>query len=133
METLLANRGSFYKPADVEAVWPLALGAVDAVTLYAPGRADQQAIRLTDQAITLTQDDVADGLVLANHAIGRGVRIRIDVEGIDRVVVRPDAPRGCIALAVRIPPFELEPGSGVYLRQHVEVLTDLGAVPQASQ
>jgi hypothetical protein len=84
----------------------------------------------TQQDLSFTGAQVAQGVTLANHAANLGVRIVPTDAPIERAWVRVDAKRGVVTVEFKTK-AEAPAGGAAGLRQRVEVLRDVSGVPQA--
>lgn len=136
IETKLVNGRQEERPADMRAQMALSLGPTDQITAVLPAMGAQGVMSLSmpesearrDPSFTGAQ--VAEGIVLANHASGVGIRLLPVTGDVERVWLRVDAKRGVVTYDVKTR-GKLAPGDTATLAQRFQLLRDVADVPQA--
>jgi len=82
--------------------------------------------------LSFTGAQVAEGIVLANHASGIGIRLLPVTGDVERVWLRVDAKRGVVTYDVKTR-GKLAPGDTATLAQRFQLLRDVADVPQAQR
>jgi hypothetical protein len=132
----VANGRGDAQPADLRGQLALDLGPTDGITAVLPAMGDKGVISLSlpeteaRSDLSFTAAQLAQGVTLANHAAGRGVRIVPSEATIERGWLRVDARRGIVTYDLKTT-GQAPPGGSAVLRHQVEALADLAGVPQA--
>jgi hypothetical protein len=113
----------------------LALGPTDGLTVHVPGRAAGAVIPLALPTEAATGDwwfaptELAEGLVLADHERGLGLRLRPSLETTELAWIHVDARRQVVTLGVKSTGCDAATGPAT-LRQRYEILPNLAGLPQ---
>jgi len=133
----IANGRAEAQPGDLRAQLSLNLGNTDDLTAIVPAMADKGTISLSlpeteaEKDFSFTGAQMAQGVVLANHATSTGVRIVPSEAGIERAWVRVDAKRGFVTFEVKTK-GQVPAGGAATLKQQVEILRDVSSLPKAA-
>ncbi len=132
----LENTRENARPGGAKAELALDLGNTDEITAIMPAAGEAAVMSLSlpeDQAEkqwSFTGEQIAEGLTLVNHTTGKAIRLLPGGTELDRVWLRVNARTQALSLALQTA-GDLPPGGTVSLTQELEVLSDLGELPQA--
>lgn len=137
IQSTVSNQRADMQPGDLRAAFTFDLGPTDEVTAVLPAMGDQGVISLSmpatqaDRQLSFTGAQIAQGITLANHALGRGITVMPTAEAFERVWLRVDARRSTVVFEVKTR-ASLAPGASTTLTQWVQPLRDVSAVPRAA-
>ncbi|MCX7597341.1 MAG: DUF4838 domain-containing protein [Armatimonadetes bacterium] len=136
VETQLINARQDEQPADIRGQLALTLGPTDQITAVVPAMGNEGIVSLSmpeteaRKDLSFTGAQVAQGVTLANHTTGAGLRVSPLAGDIERAWLRVDARRGVVTWEIKTR-GKVGPGATATVMQRVELLRDVSAVPQA--
>ncbi len=135
IESRIANNSTTKQSGALRTRFDFDLGNTDDLTAVVPGKGENPAFSLALPAEQAEENrsfpgaQLAQGITLANHKLGLGVRLLPSQAELERGWIRYDARAGRVTLELKTK-GELEPKTQSRLVQRYEVLTDLAGVPE---